>query len=160
MQHTFYTAEDLPRLARKRKAWLAAAIAVAALIIGTVAILLARTNAFNERVMRYTAEAIAVVSGWVLVLLLMNVFALKKDRKHVHVMLEGPGSEVSGVIRSPGKPQRIPGGIDFCPVTLVSGEGEKHLRVSLKNSKRLPADGVRVRAVTVHGFITAWEEEK
>lgn len=158
--HTLYTAADLPRLARKRKTRLCAAAAWAALTVGAVAVLLALTNAYNERTMRYAAEFIAAVPGCAVVLLLMSAFSLRRERAHVRVMLDGPVFEKTGVISAPGRQAHIPGGIPFLPLTLETDSGTESLRVSLSGAHCLPAAGTRVRIGTVHGFLTAWEEEQ
>lgn len=159
MRHLLYTEADAVRLEKKRKRCLYTALAVAAITVGTVAVLLARTNAHNEYVMRYAAEAAAVLFGCAGVLLLMRATSLKRSEKHVHVMLKGPADELKGVLSAPGKPQRIPGGTEFRPVTLRTEKGTRELRVSPDNAAKLPADGTRVRVRSAHGFLTAWEEE-
>ena len=157
MQHMFYP-EDLLRSSRiKKKRSLTAAALLAAPTVAAVAVLLSCTDAFNERTMRYTAEAVAAAAGCAVILCLRRAFSLRAYGKHVTVMRAGPEVCLSGRLSAPGKTRELPGGIAFRPLVLTTEDGEKALSVSVKNAALLPPAGTPVRVGTVHGFITGWE---
>lgn len=159
MLHTLYAPEDIARLNKKARLCLYAAASVAALLVCAVAVLLRCTNAYNERATRLAAEVIAVTAGWAAILLLLRGAAAKKLLRHTRVMLDGPVSAYTGVPGAPGRALTVPGATEFRPVTLRTEKETLSLRVHMSKAPLLPREGARVRVRTVHGFITAWEED-
>ena len=97
---------------------------------------------------------VAVLSVWLSVILWL-VFALpyRREADHVRRLLSGERSTVRGVLRSVGRPIRIPNSVTIRSVLVETEDGAESLRVDSGKARLLPDIGTAITAETSHDYI-------
>ena len=154
----FYSQEEADRLSARARAYKTAALCTggAALVACVALCFLIRTG--NAARMTLTIIGLSTIGGWTVILLMgLGGFPARAELKHTEGILTGPRVSYEGSLTVTDKAFAIPKSVTVRTVRLEQGERPVPLQVDARFADRLPENGTRVRVITVHRFIAAFE---
>ena len=155
-----YSPENIHLLRnRARKATIAAAVVLALVLIGCMALCFGiRTRNADTR--RLIAIVLSALGGWIIIGLMEGVrVPCLREASHEEGVLSHVPESHQGVILSLEKAVAIPQSIVFLPVSLLEGDQKISLKLNTRHQKVFPSPGQFVTVETRRGYITAWEGE-
>ena len=155
----FCTGEEQARARRRVRRGTCALWALAGLTAAGFLALCLCVRTENAEALHPWMIAVPVAGGWgVIALLFLDVIPARARSRHLDRLRDGEEEIREGILRTVTGVFRIPKSIRICRVEL-EGNDERPVRLSVDGKwiSRLPADGTRVRAATVHSFITGIE---
>ena len=154
-----YSKDDIAIIDRKRKGWIAAAIAAAILTLAGCIFFCLRTNTLNAQTMLLYCIICSVLGGWVIISIVrFPIQDLKNAKKHTIAILNGTREEVRGRFTLTDERIRIINGIAMYKVKAEDAGRESSLQ--LFEGKKKQFSGVETDCVySVHGFVAAYEAD-
>ena len=153
-----YSPEDLQRLRRQNRIWLAALLVFVLAALAACVFLCLRTTTLTAAAMQKRVIALSTLSGWAVIALWLElVLPRRREARHVAHMLRGERETIEGELTVTGTLLRIPRSAPLLRAEMRSGDRVCGLTVSPRRAKRLGRTPRRMRVWTVFGCIVAWE---
>ncbi len=153
-----YSPDELPRLRRRNRIWLAALLAFALAALAVCVFFCLRATTLSAAAMQKRVIVLSTLSGWAVIALWLELLLpQRREARHVAHMLGGARETDEGELTVTKTLLRIPRSAPMLQAELRSGDRLRRLTVSPRKAKMLGQTPRRVRVWTVYGCIVAWE---